>query len=135
MLSGSTTSTGECVTITGVSDMLVEGVETLSVTITSPTTRGSIGGGHGTAVVSIVDDEGLRDVILAKVHVDDQLVFFLAATVEFLQATISTDEGDTGMMTAVQVCVVLSLTGSTLSRNVEAQVTMNGGTASKADMH
>lgn len=38
-------------------------------------------------------------------------------------------------MTAVQVCIVLSLTGDTLARNVEAQVTMNGGTASKADMH
>ena len=62
MLSFTTTSTGECVIITGVSDMLVEGTETLNLIITSPTSRGSIGGGHGTAVVSILDDEGLRDV-------------------------------------------------------------------------
>lgn len=58
MLSNTTNSAGECVTITGVSDMLVEGAETLSVTITTPTARGSIGSGRGTAVVSIMDDEG-----------------------------------------------------------------------------
>ena len=63
------------------------------------------------------------------------ILFFLAATVEFQQATITTDEGDTGMMTAVQVCVVLSLNRGTLARNVEAQVTMNGGTASKPHMY
>ena len=56
--------------------MLVEGTETLNVTVSSPTPRESTGCGRGTAVVSVVDDEGLRDVILAKVCVDDQLVFF-----------------------------------------------------------
>ena len=39
------------------------------------------------------------------------------------------------MMTAVQVCIVLSLNRGTLARNVEAQVTMTGGTASKPNMH
>ena len=38
------------------------------------------------------------------------------------------------MMTAVQVCVVLSLNRGTLAENVEAQITVNGGTASKPDM-
>ena len=51
---------------------------------------------------------------------------------EFQQSTLSVDEGDAGSMTTEQVCLVLSLTdGSTLVRNVEAQVAMIGGTASK----
>ena len=62
MLSSTTNSTGECVTVTGVSDTLVEGTETLNVMIDSPTSRGSIGSGRGTAVVSILDDEGFKDV-------------------------------------------------------------------------
>ena len=74
-LDSATTSAGECVTITGVSDMLVEGTETLNVAITSPTSQGSIGDGRGSAVVSIEDDEGLDVIlILAKLCVDDQLV-------------------------------------------------------------
>ena len=62
MLGSTTTSTGECVTVIGMSDILVEGTETLNVMIDSPTSRASIGGGRGSAVVSILDDEGLRDV-------------------------------------------------------------------------
>ena len=47
--------------------------------------------------------------------------------VEFQQSILSVDEGDASSMTTEQVCLVLSLTdGSTLERNVEAQVAVTG---------
>ena len=58
-------------------------------------------------------------------------IFYTAATVEFQQASASVAEGDSGMMADVQLCLELTLTpGSTLARDVEAEVTISGGTAS-----
>ena len=51
--------------------------------------------------------------------------------VEFQQPTRTVDEGGASEMTPVDVCLELTLNGNTLAREVEAQITVNGGTASE----
>ena len=50
---------------------------------------------------------------------------------EFQQPTPTVDEGGVNEMTPVDVCLELTLNGDTLAREVEVQITVNGGTASE----